>query len=350
MAAVSTDALLSSGVTGCGKPSGWHTGTCMADDTATAKSRAAADATKRVSAAANELQFVRTLTAQQLEGLASGSGPSDGPSGGQASNSSGNPSRGSDERARKSGKPVVLQTAIVSYKATSGPYVAAQVDLIGAIHIADKAYFQQLNQRFKTYDAVLYEMVADPEMVRQVAKDAKNRSSVSAIQSGMKDMLGLSFQLDEIDYKAKNFVHADMNPDEFNQSLTQRQDGMLQFVMRSMGASMAAQGAGKTNDLEMLGALFSSNRELALKRVLSQQMEQMDGQLAALAGDDGKSTLITERNAKALEVLKRELDSGKKRLGIFYGAGHFRHMSAELASQFQLQPIKTEWLEAWDMR
>lgn len=247
------------------------------------------------------------------------------------------------------GKPVVLQTAIVTYKAQTGPYTNAEVDLIGAIHIADKAYYQELNKIFKSYDALLYEMVADPSMVKEVVPGAQNRSAVSAVQGGMKDMLGLSFQLDEIDYQAKNFVHADMNPEEFSKSLSQRQEGMLQFVLRSMGSSLAMQGAGKSNDIDMLSALFSGNRELAMKRVLAAQIEQMDGQMAAIAGDDGRSTLITERNAKALEVLKRELDSGKKSLGIFYGAGHFRHMNELLQKDFKMQPVRTRWLDAWDM-
>lgn len=247
------------------------------------------------------------------------------------------------------GKPVVLQTAIVTYKADSGKYSGAQVDLIGAIHIADKAYFENLNKRFKAYDALLYEMVADPKMVKRIKANAEDRSAVSAMQSGMKDMLGLSFQLDLIDYQAKNFVHADMNPEQFTQSLSERQEGLMQFVMRSMGSSLALQSSRKSNDLDMLGALFAGNRELALKRVLSEQIEEMDGQLAAISGEDGKSTLITERNAKALEVLKSELDGGKKRLGIFYGAGHLPHMSEELATQFKMQPVKTQWLDAWDM-
>lgn len=248
------------------------------------------------------------------------------------------------------GKPVVLQTAIVTYKAEKGPYVNAEVDLIGAIHIADKPYYQQLNKKFQTYDALLYEMIADPHMVKDVVPNAKNRSAVSAVQGGLKDMLGLSFQLDEIDYQAKNFVHADMNPEQFTKSLSERQEGMLQFILRSMGSSLAMQGSGKTNDLDMLSALLSGNRELAMKRVLASQLEQMDGQLAAIAGDDGRSTLITERNAKALEVLKKELDSGKKRVGVFYGAGHFRHMSEQLEKDFQMRPMKTEWLDAWSMR
>lgn len=248
------------------------------------------------------------------------------------------------------GKPVVLQTAIVTYRSASGEYMGAQVDLIGAIHIADRAYFQKLNELFKGYDALLYEMVAEPDAAKQVRSGAKDRSAVSALQSGMKEMLGLSFQLDEVDYEASNFVHADMNPEEFTHSLSERQEGLMQFVMRSMGSSLALQGSRKSNDLDMLSALFSGNRELALKRVLAEQIEQMDGQLAAISGDDGKSTLITERNAKALQVLKRELDAGKKKIGIFYGAGHFRHMGQELDTKFHMQPVKTQWLDAWDMK
>lgn len=245
---------------------------------------------------------------------------------------------------------VTLQTAVVTYKATSGPYAGAEVDLIGAIHIADKSYYKTLNEMFRSYDALLYEMVTNPEMVKELKNGAaKDRSAISALQGGMKDLLGLSFQLEEVDYQAKNFVHADMNPEQFNQSLTERQEGLMQFMMRSMGASLATQGSKKGNDLNFLAAMLSSNRELALKRVFAEQMEEMDGQLAAIAGDDGKSTLITERNAKALEVLKKELDAGKKHLGIFYGAGHLSHMHEELAKQFQMQPVKTVWLDAWDM-
>ncbi len=51
-----------------------------------------------------------------------------------------------------------LQTAIASYVGPTG----AVVDLVGAVHIADKKYFESLNTRFKTYDAVLYELVGRP--------------------------------------------------------------------------------------------------------------------------------------------------------------------------------------------
>ena len=45
------------------------------------------------------------------------------------------------------------------------------VDLIGAVHVGEKAYYEALNKQFEDYDAVLYELVA-PEGTR-VPKGAK---------------------------------------------------------------------------------------------------------------------------------------------------------------------------------
>ncbi len=243
-------------------------------------------------------------------------------------------------------KPLALQTAVTTYTSNDGLKVA----LIGAIHIGEKAYYAELNKRFTQYDAVLYEMVADASQAPLQASNAGSRSAVSSLQVGMKELLGLQFQLDEINYQAKNFVHADMNPEEFSDSMKNRQEGLLQILMRSMGSGLALQGSGKANDLGMISAFFSSNRELALKRALADQFELLEGQMAAIEGEDGKSTLITERNSKALQVLRQQIKSGKKNLAIFYGAGHFKHMDHELRNKFELRPTKVEWLDAWNLR
>ncbi len=72
--------------------------------------------------------------------------------------------------------------------------------------------------------------------------------------------------------------------------------------------------------------------------------------MQAIEGPDG-STLIGQRNKKALSVLKRELVAGKKRIGIFYGAGHMPDMAARLKKDFGLEPDRSsiKWLTAWDM-
>jgi hypothetical protein len=47
-----------------------------------------------------------------------------------------------------------LQTTVITLEKNG-----VQVDLVGAIHIADKAYYDKLNERFTGYDKVLFEMV-----------------------------------------------------------------------------------------------------------------------------------------------------------------------------------------------
>ena len=49
---------------------------------------------------------------------------------------------------------------IVRYAKPGADKDGLYVDLIGAIHIGDKAYYQQLNKDFSAYDALLYELVA----------------------------------------------------------------------------------------------------------------------------------------------------------------------------------------------
>lgn len=244
-------------------------------------------------------------------------------------------------------KPVWLQTAMVTYASPDRPDVS--VTLIGAVHIAEKSYYQQLNEIFTHYDVLLYEMVADPKQ-GVPSPEERGSSPVSTVQTGMKDMLNLTFQLDEVDYQAANFIHADMSPEEFFESMNKRKEGMFQMLLRSVGSSLAMQGAGKSNDLDILSAMLSDNRAQGMKRALAEQFEVMDGQMAALQGDDGRSTLITERNAKAFEVMDEQLKAGKKKLAIFYGAGHLDDMHQKLLKDYHMQVKETKWLNAWDLK
>ena len=99
-----------------------------------------------------------------------------------------------------------LETAVVTYRNDQG----ARVDLVAAIHVGDRAYFDALNRMFAGYDAVLYEVVK-PAGMEVPAPGERADNPVSSLQRFIKDMLGLEFQLDQVDYRAKNFVHADLD-------------------------------------------------------------------------------------------------------------------------------------------
>lgn len=256
------------------------------------------------------------------------------------------------------GTVVALQTAVVTYARPEQVDAPAdghkehrvEVDLIGAVHIGEAEYYEALNRLFQQYDAVLYELVA-PEGTRIERGDSRRDGSiVSRLQVGMKDMLELDFQLEHIDYQQENLVHADMSPEEFARTMERRGESVWSIILRMLGQSIAQQSknTSRTSDLDLLMALFDRNRALKLKRILAEQFEDLEGVMLAFEGEDG-STIISERNKKALEVLKRELDAGKRKLAIFYGAGHLPDMEARLKKDFGLVRCGERWLTAWDM-
>lgn len=251
------------------------------------------------------------------------------------------------------GRPLAMQVAIVRYRSTAGDdTVPVEVDLVGAVHVGDAAYYDDLNKRFEKYDALLYELVA-PEGTRiEAGTKASNRHALGAMQNGMKDMLELEHQLEKVDYTKENFVHADMSPDEFFDSMKSRDESFLKMYFRMMGQSIAHQSAatadGATPDIDMMKAMFAKDRARQLKIAMAGQLSEMESLLTAFGGEEG-STLITERNKAALKVLREQIDAGKKKLGVFYGAGHLSDMDERLQKEFGLEPVEIIWLNAWDL-
>jgi hypothetical protein len=252
---------------------------------------------------------------------------------------------------REGKEPRALQVAIARYEILAGPNQGATVDLVGAVHVGTKQYYSDLNQRFRTYDAVLYELVADPEVNKPSQRAEGGFNPIGGLQKGMKGALELSFQLDEVDYNPKNFVHADMSPTEFGEDMKKRNDGFLGMFARMMGAGFATQSTkkGQEQQAEMLAAMLSKD-PMKMRRAMAEQFETMEGQMAGLADKDGKSTLLTERNRKAFQVLESELKAGKKKIAIFYGAAHLPDMHERLMRDFQAKPTENNWIDAWPLR
>jgi hypothetical protein len=227
---------------------------------------------------------------------------------------------------------------------------ALSVDLIGAVHIGDKTYYESLNKAFAKYDAMLYELVAPQGTKIPKNQPSGGRNPLAMLQTGMGSMLDLDYQLSNIDYHQANFVHADMTPEQVSKSMTDKGESIMQMMFKSMGQSLAQQTAGKgPSDAALMMAMMSKDRPTALKRILAQQFEDMEGQMDFLGGPDG-STIITERNKVALKVLAEQIKAGKKQLAIFYGAGHMADMEKRLLEEFGLVRADSEWLVAWDLR
>jgi hypothetical protein len=265
----------------------------------------------------------------------------------------------------KDNKPLALEIAVVRYVPArmakqfanqpegTLPSARQYVDLIGAVHVGDKKYYDELNRWFRQYQAMLYELVAPPGTRVEKGRGTSNLHPVGALQNGVKSMLELEHQLEQVDYTQRNFVHADMSPEEFGQSMADRDESFLQMYMRMAGQAIAEQSTdpsqGMAMNLEFLEALTSDDKALKLKTIIAKQFQMMESTLSGISGPEG-STLITERNKKALEVLRKQQRMGRRKIGIFYGAGHLSDMHERLVKDFQMQPVGITWMEAWDLR
>lgn len=252
---------------------------------------------------------------------------------------------------RTDGDPVALQTSIVRLTSSKPELAGVAVDLIGAVHVGEPSYYRALNDEFAKYDAVLYELVAPAGTRVPKGASPRNDHPVGALQNGLKSMLDLEHQLEHIDYTKDNLVHADMSPDDFFKSMENRNESFWSLFFRMMGAGIAQQAKrqaqGKGDDFQILLALFDPNRSLALKRIMAEQFEDLEGMMTAIEGPDG-TTLIAERNKVALEGLAKQIAAGKKKLAVFYGAGHLPDMEKRLAADGFTRG-EERWLTAWDM-
>ena len=244
-------------------------------------------------------------------------------------------------------EPTALQLAIVTYVPESGNDKYS-VDLVSAIHIGERAYYATLNDKFEQYDTLLYELVAPRGTV--VTPETERKGLISNAQMAMTRLLDLSFQLDEVDYTPSNFVHADLSGDELSQSMADRKESLYTYFWRVFFASMREYGKDPLGlrDWQLLSAVLRDDDDGALKTMLAYELVDID-RIQDVLGEDSDSAVIGARNERAIEVLHTELDSGAKRIGIFYGVGHMPDLEERLL-KMGLVPKKTDWVDAWNLR
>jgi hypothetical protein len=243
-------------------------------------------------------------------------------------------------------RAVALQLAVVTY-VPNDERLGLSVDLIGAVHIGDPAYYAQLNDLFASYDALLYELVApDGAMVSESV--ARRKGFLSTTQIGLTKLLDLSFQLDEINYDRANFVHADLSPSELKQSMEERGESLYVYFWRLFYASVDdyAKDPLGWNDMQKISKVLSAGQGDSFKTLIAYEMTDME-QIQQVLGEDSSSALIGARNQRAIDVLRQEISAGAKRIGIFYGVAHMPDLEERLLDQVGLEYGETTWLDAW---
>ena len=268
-----------------------------------------------------------------------------------------------------------LETVIVTMKKGG-----VQVELVGAVHVADPDYYKALTKLFSGYEELLFELVDGQKMKEDLeggpkpaarktphaplkqgefppdedgAPAAKERSPafkiISTMMHGFGSYFHLQYQTDGIDYHTKNFVHADVSMDEFEQLQADKGESFIDLMRKAIEAQLeiGSDRNAEPKGSQLLLALLGDPS--GLKVAMARQLSSAGDVVSEMEKHDGGTVIITERNRKALAVFDREVAAGRKNLGIFYGAAHLSEMEKDLEKR-GYHRTGERWQTAWDVK
>lgn len=273
------------------------------------------------------------------------------------SNADGSPWLKLDRSER--GVPLRLATSIVrfegEFRADDGETRPVSVDLIGAVHLGERAYYERLNAEFKEYETVVFELVAnegfDPKDLA-AAKEAKKQAgpaspldAIPLLQQSLADALGFVNQTDGVDYAAPNFKRGDANADDFLVRFTTGGD-IPNYFANSAFDSLLSSDSGRVEGWALV-YLLAKNKRLALRRFFADELARTE---LASKPDEKETAVIHFRNEIAVDVAKKELAAGKTKIAVFYGAAHLDDLARRIEKTLDA-PRRAEprWITAWSM-
>ncbi|MFM8385726.1 MAG: hypothetical protein ACKOCB_02730 [Planctomycetia bacterium] len=274
------------------------------------------------------------------------------------------------------GAPEGLQVALLHLvHGTTG----RRVDLVGAVHIADLAYYREVQRLLEAADLVLYELVK-PEGVDDVEAQPKDEGGhpLRDFQRRMAGWFGFAHQMEGIAYDRPHFVHADMTMEQFMAAAQSMGGSPLTRMLGLPGKGEAATPApGGTPggspppstappagpdpalgmQVKMLEGLLRGmgiddprrgpGVRRSLKSMLGRMMGSMSTRLGALLGSEASELVVERRNAVALERLAQAPEAARS-VAIFYGAAHLPDLEQRLLVQ-GYRRAGGRWLLAWDL-
>ena len=259
------------------------------------------------------------------------------------------------------GEVTAMQTSITRFaaKMNGEPVI---VDLIGAVHIGDQRYYEQLNDEFENYDVVLYELVAPPEkrIPTQALREQNSKNLLTTIRKIAQILFEFEMQLDGVDYTADNFVHADLSPQELIQTIKARGDNAVSLFLslmsdmirqknlRDQQLAFAKEPEAKAPQIDLLAVVQDPNGPAKVKQILAQQLVSSVTQTTA-PNSTMNQILVVDRNKAALKVMIQQLRKGHRKIGIFYGAAHMPDFEQRLL-RMKMKKSDERWLTAWNLR
>lgn len=272
------------------------------------------------------------------------------------------PLRIEDALRREQTKPgtYALQIAVRDYVPLDGR--GPRLRLVGAIHIASRNFYTDVQSVLDQADCVLFEGVSDApgDFKRDPAARKKDH-----LYTKVADALGLITQFEGIDYRRDHFVNADLSPAQMRALLEADiakggEDAVAARAAKEQFATltkmMKGGGGGMTGVMVnlMLGFVGQSPK---LRATLLLTLASADPSADPSFGQAGKGAarlgrlILDDRNAAVLEALRDKVDDlgSDQTVAVFYGAAHLRGIEDALIRRFGYVPGATRWLTAFEV-
>ena len=240
-----------------------------------------------------------------------------------------------------------IQTASRTFRRAGSP----DIELVGAMHAAEPAYYRSLQQRLSRADLVLYELVVDEDDAK-VDQAAMQRAEDKSAFSRLASSLGLISQNRGIDVNKKNFRRCDMT---YQQMIVRLQEEAQQ------GNSEGKSAHAAKNEFAKLGRVLSGgswmiNGVVGLVGMNHSLRERVRFMLVAAwqeSDDDAalhprlQQLILEDRNEFAMNELAKVLRREKhQRIAIFYGAAHLPDMEKRLLRMGYRAAGARQWNDA----
>jgi len=231
-----------------------------------------------------------------------------------------------------------FEIASKSFRPTNGH--GPTITLLGAIHVGEKDYYRQIQERLDKASVVLYEAIgsrAEAEEIRRHCPESADKSGGHSLGSAL---LGLVNQTEHIDYSRPHFVRADMSMTEFLDRIGQAPGRKLcERIKKSESIDIKDK---LPKDFDQIS--YEAKRS-AVALLLAKDISHQDTN-----PDRETQVVIYERNAVAMKVLQAVLPKygAGDEIVIFYGAGHMPDLEEQITA-LGYQAESEEWLKAFGL-
>ncbi len=247
----------------------------------------------------------------------------------------------------------ILQTGYRVFKPVSGR--GAEVELLGAVHIGETAYFQQLQKRMNAAECVLYEGVKDEtKTYKKLTPEEQAKNEAGTAYQKFANLTGYTIQKLNIDYGRKQFENCDMTLQQMRAILD------AEVALGGQGAADATRAIEEFSSFDKLMDGDSTLFNLAIWMARMCDLKaKLRLKLAVSSCNDKQHAnsrfsprlhklIVEDRNDHVLKELSRTLKKRPevKRLVVFYGSDHLRGIEKGLLDLGYVPSGPVKWLRA----